>query len=163
MHWGGTAVARVDTEGALDAAAHIPQMRLHEIAPPGTSLIKIDADGYDFKILEGGVAWLQEHLPALLFESYITSDDALASFESLAKRLETAGYRYWVVWDDSGEHLASLDDLDILIDINRFAYRHRKRCRDFGVAQGIHNLDILAVSERDKSSFDEITRAYRSE
>ena len=53
--------------------------RLSSIADEKTRFIKIDKDGYDFKILMNCIEWLAAAHPAILFEDQIQNADDLDS------------------------------------------------------------------------------------
>ena len=65
-HWGGTAYFKEDDKGV-----NIKTERLCDVADANTCLVKLDTDGYDFKIILDSISWLTKVKPEVLFENEI--------------------------------------------------------------------------------------------
>ena len=73
-------------------------------------LLKIDTDGYDFKILRGGINFISENHPTIFFEYdnlYLSKngDDGLSIFDDFIN----AGYSKALYYDNYGRLLCSAD------------------------------------------------------
>jgi FkbM family methyltransferase len=113
---------------------------------PGFSpdLLKIDTDGYDFKVLRGSENLLRSAKPAIFFEwqpEFLESqgDDPLSIFPWLAER----GYGDLLLYDNLGHSVGILDTSD------RSALKSALAHID---GRTVHYYDILAV-HRDAHSY----------
>lgn len=156
-HWGGTASLATGESGSQ----RFQSLTLREIAPANTCFVKIDTDGFDFPIILGARDWWAQSRTAVLFEAHVDTVADLASAERCIRMLWSLGYRHWIVWDDPGHHVASLQDPDMVIDLHRFLLALKDRSSRFGSARGICNLDVLALHDKDSDVFGQITAAYR--
>lgn len=152
-HWGGTASF---TEG--DFAAQVQSTRLCDLADAATCFVKLDTDGYDFRILEDSLTWLSNARPAVLFESQIRSREDLEGANKLFASMMNIGYSHFVVWDDPGFHLLSTSSLDILTDLNRYLFKVWER----DVRRSICNYDVLCLHEDDKDLYAGIARDWKT-
>lgn len=153
-HWGGTARFEPDTQ-----SSGTPSMTLAEAADKDTRFVKIDTDGFDFKILSSSLGWFQEvgH-PALFWENQITTPEELASADRLFSELQGIGYKYFVVWDDAGFHLLSTDSLAVLQDLNRYVFKVWINKAHISV----YNYDVLGLHERDLDIYVQVRDWYRA-
>jgi FkbM family methyltransferase len=148
-HWGGTAFLQQQ----LESNEHqIATCRLRDLAGDGACMIKLDTDGFDFKILLDSIDWFARTKPGLLFENQIRSSEDFNLANKVYSELQAAGYSYFVVWDDAGYHMVSTQSLEVLTDLNRYLYN---------VNQGkghisIYNYDVLCVQERDLDVFNSV-------
>lgn len=153
-HWGGTGSFREEVNGE----SRINTERLSNIADKNTSFIKLDTDGYDFKILIDNLDWLAEVRPAILFENQIQNSRDLSDSNELLTQLIQIGYRYFVVWDDPGFHLVSTTSLDVLLDMNRYLYKVWQNNKH----QSIYNYDVLCLHQTDEDIYKDICAWYKS-
>jgi FkbM family methyltransferase len=75
-----------------------------------SKLLKIDTDGYDLKIIRGGLNYIKEVKPMIFFEYdpiffEEQGDDTLAEF----RRLKGLGYKDAVLYDNQGKLILSTD------------------------------------------------------
>jgi FkbM family methyltransferase len=153
-HWGGTARFEANSQ-----SPGTPSMTLAEAADSDTRLVKIDTDGFDFRIIASSLGWFQDvgH-PALFWENQITTQDELASSDLLFSKLQDIGYKYFVVWDDAGFHLVSTDSLAVLQDLNRYLFKVWTNQAHISV----YNYDVLAVHEQDLDIYAQVKDWYRA-
>lgn len=152
-HWGGTAFFQESSEEKLK----IPTTRLCNIADANTCFIKIDTDGYDFKILIDSLEWLAHVHPAIIFENQIRDEQDLGLADYLFEHLVEIGYRFFVVWDDQGFHLVSTSSLDVLADLNYYMLRVFQNDGH----KSIYNYDVLCLHEADKDIYLNVREWYK--
>jgi FkbM family methyltransferase len=91
-------------------------------------LVKIDTDGYDLKIIRGGLDFIQKTHPVLFFEFdryFLTQvhDDGISTLQQLAD----LGYSAIVFYDNSGRLLVSLSLNNIQAIKQLYQYTYKKR------------------------------------
>ncbi len=153
-HWAGTAAL----SGATQHARTIPTQPISQIATESTRFIKIDTDGFDFKIIAASIDWLQISHPALLFEDQIRNQTDLQSANQTFVSLEKIGYTFFIVWDDPGLHIVSTTSLATIQDLNGYLFQlwsHDTR-------RAIHNYDVLCLHNADADVFDAINAQCRA-
>lgn len=153
-HWGGTARFEPNSQ-----SSGTPSMTLAELTERDTRFVKIDTDGFDFKIIASSLRWFQEvgH-PMLFWENQITTQEELAWSDLLFSQLQDIGYKYFVVWDDAGFHLVSTDSLAVLQDLNRYLLKVWINQAHISV----YNYDVLAVHEKDLDIYGQVREWYRA-
>jgi len=153
-YWGGTASFHEST----DIGKEVITRRLGDMADEKTCFVKIDTDGFDFRIIDNSIDWLALVRPGVLFENQIrTTADLAASNRTLAK-LQRGGYAFFVVWDDAGLHVLSTESLQALTDLNRYLFK---------IWQGegrspINNYDVLCLHRRDEDVYGSINEWCKS-
>ena len=156
-HWGGTA----SLAEAVAGGQVFKSRRLEEIAPRDTCFVKIDTDGFDFRIIVAARDWWAASMAGVLFESQVDTPGDLESAREAIRQMWDLGYRHWTVWDDPGHHVACLQELDAVIDLHRFLLSLQQRSLRCGVARGIYNFDVLALHDRDVDVFEQVCMRYR--
>ncbi|HXG27925.1 MAG TPA: FkbM family methyltransferase [Nevskiales bacterium] len=152
QYWGGTAYF-VESPGA----AGIATRTLSEVAGDTACFVKIDTDGFDFRIIAASLSWLARVQPGVLFENTIRKLQDLQDAEDTFARLADAGYAHYVVWDDTGLHMLSTSSLREIADLNRYLYK----IWSYDGRRSIYNYDVLCLSERDRDVYDLVTCWYR--
>lgn len=147
-HWGGTA----NFLEAGDSKKQTKSERLCDVADSNTCFVKIDTDGYDFKILRSSLKWLGNVQPAIFYENWLRHAADFADAEALYPELMQLGYGYFILWDDSGFHLVSTSSLDTLTDLNRYLFKHKK----------MDYYDILCLHQKDKDVYMKIHEWYKN-
>lgn len=110
-------------------------------------LLKIDTEGYDFKIIEGAQRFLTKAKPVVFFEydpSFYAPD--LRAGIATVRILVDLGYTRFIVYDNRGNFMLSLSDENVaerFLDLNAFLASHRR----FGTA--VHYLDVCAFHAED--------------
>lgn len=61
------------------------------------NLIKLDVDGLEFEILQGGSQTLRRHLPVVLYETNLWNDEMRNAAQNIEKFLLNLGYRIYKV------------------------------------------------------------------
>lgn len=148
-HWGGTAYFKEENKNV-----RIKTERLCDLANENTCLVKLDTDGYDFKIILDGISWFSQTKSSILFENQIRSPQELEDANRVYQELTAIGYKYFIVWDDPGFHLLSTSSLDILFNLNRYLFKvwERKNYRT------ICNYDVLCLHENDKDLYESLNQ-----
>jgi FkbM family methyltransferase len=153
-HWGGTA----SFHEKAGAGTQQKSQRLSDVADTTTCFVKIDTDGFDFKILRGCLSWLREVQPGFLFECELGNRDKLAEADTLYDELKSAGYIYFTVWDDQGFHLVSTTSLEVLRDLNNYLLKnslHQGR-------RAFSNYDVLCLHQKDDDVHGSIQKWYKA-
>jgi FkbM family methyltransferase len=132
-HWGGTAAL---TEGPSAARS----MLLSEIAPADTAFVKIDTDGFDYRIINGALDWLQTVRPVVMWEVDVRSEADVTDADSVVANLAEIGYARFLVWDDPGDLLTQTDDPAVVKALHRYLLRQH-----LSGAPRIYNYDVLAI------------------
>jgi hypothetical protein len=134
----------------------IKTKRLCEIADSKVCFVKTDTDGFDFQILISSLDWLQHSCPGVLFENQIFSEADLENANYLYEQLWKIGYRFYIVWDDSGLHIVSTNDLDTLIRLNYYLFKASQQKSPMR----IYNFDVLCLCENDQDVYTYINQWY---
>lgn len=105
------------------------------------NFIKIDTDGFDFKVLRSGMDFIKAHHPSLYFEwdrAFLEAqgEDYLSIFANLAE----CGYKEAVIFDNFGSLLCvvAIDDMRNLALLMQYT-AHSK--------QNIYYFDVLLFGE----------------
>jgi len=154
QHWGGTA----SFHEKAGAGPQQKSQRLSDVADATTCFVKIDTDGFDFKILRSSLSWLQEVRPGCLFECQIGTPAELVEADVLCAELQAAGYLYFTVWDDRGFHLVSTNSLGVLHDLNRYLLNNMTQHGHRAVSY----YDVLCLHQKDEEVHHNIRDWYRS-
>jgi FkbM family methyltransferase len=150
---GGTASFGEEPEGKLK----IKTERLKDIADEKTCFIKIDTDGYDFRILLDSIGWMASVHPAILFEDWIRNTEDLNCANELFVQLKNVGYVYFIIWDDPGFYLLSTTSLEVLKDLNRYLLKIAQNNGHKSIA----NYDVLCLHNQDQDVYKSICDWYR--
>ena len=154
-HWGGTAHFQPDSK----ASGHlIKTKRLREVVDENVTFIKIDTDGFDFKIISDSLDYLQQNLPAILFEVGIRNLNDLESADDTFSKLRTIGYTHFLIWDDAGFYLSYTCSLQTLKDFNRYLFKIWSYEQ---TTKSISNYDVLCLKAKDSDICNLILDYYR--
>ncbi|MEI8373981.1 MAG: FkbM family methyltransferase [Planctomycetota bacterium] len=126
---GGLPVRRLESILRVHPQFEVPQ------------LVKIDTDGYDFRIILSHLPFLLTRKPVLFFE-YIV--DARPSYEQSLECIDALirlGYEQFFVFDNFGNFLLSTTTRDTLRDLNLYLLSNAM----FGTA--VNYLDICAIPD----------------
>jgi FkbM family methyltransferase len=117
-----------------------------------TNLLKVDTDGYDYKVIRGAGELLRAARPAIYFElspwhlRTVGGEEPLSVFGLL----ESLGYRRALLYDNQGYPLAGVDTADQALLAQLLNYASLKRHFYF---------DVLALHATYAADFDEFVRA----
>jgi FkbM family methyltransferase len=118
-------------------------------------LLKIDAEGFDFRIIQNASEWLQVARPVIFFEynPTFTLNDPIAGPATI-NCLGDIGYEYFLYFDNFGNYLTSLrvDEQDHMIDLHAYLLSNQR----FGIV--VYYFDICAVHRDDASLVSAIRR-----
>lgn len=111
------------------------------IDPDRIQLIKIDTDGYDFKILHSNEELIKQYKPNIYFEYDINFNDSDATDAlNLVLLLETLGYTL-VIYDNFGNLMDSIEN-NHSIRMRRYNHWLRTSINNGG---GVYYLDVFAT------------------
>ena len=155
-HWKGTAAFQEKSEDTMQVKTE----RLEDVADNDTCFIKSDTDGYDFKILMSSLNWIEKVKSALLFENHLGNSGDFSDSDKLITELDSIGYKYFIVWDDTGLHMVSTDNIQVIKDLNRYLFKMWSVVNN--EIKGIYNYDVLCLHKRDQDIFDNVSEWYRT-
>jgi FkbM family methyltransferase len=153
FHWGGTAEWKEDT-----STTPVHTEKIHNMTKESVCFIKSDTDGYDFKILLASLPWLAIQKPALLIESQIREQKDFDTQVRLLDELSNIGYDNFIVWDDTGNHLLSTNESQVISDISRQKLNSSLN----GGLKISSNFDICCFHIQDIDVYQTVTNYYRS-
>ncbi len=115
-------------------------------------LLKLDTDGFDFPILIQSAAVLAQLKPVLFFE-YDPSFSPQGNAEAGAAiaTLEALGYRHYLVYDNFGNFLMSVDNPARFQELNIYLRSNRQ----YGQV-AVHYFDVCACHADDRALFEAI-------
>lgn len=107
-------------------------------------LLKIDTDGYDFRIIRKSINEIKVIKPVLFFEYDLHFYENAVDEAMLALRdLVAGGYKHFIVYDNFGNYLLSTDDIAIFNDLNIYLNLNKK------YKQIVYYLDVCAFHTDD--------------
>jgi FkbM family methyltransferase len=119
-----------------NASAHIEVKKLDDLAKDNNlkniKLLKIDTDGFDFKILRGGFQFIKEQTPVIFFEydaDYLEEQGENGT--DIFNSLHELGYNAAIFYDNYGKMLLSLNIDNAQLITQLYSYM-RKREGAFG-------------------------------
>lgn len=148
---GSFETARIQNQGAAGSTGSLNLVTLdsflgEEPKFKNAKLLKTDTDGYDLKIIRGGLGYIEAAKPVLFFE-YDTvflaeqHEDGLATL----KILESLGYRDAMFYDNSGRFLLSAD----LSDHRQIAQLHNLIDRNYRTPFPFYDIVLFHQEDKD--------------
>jgi FkbM family methyltransferase len=155
-HWGGTAHFEA---GSDRNQLSIATKKLRDVVDDKVVFIKIDTDGFDYKIINDSLDYLKEKLPSIIFEGMIRSSADLEQANEVLVKLIEIGYTHFLIWDDPGFFITSTNSLATLKDLNRYlfaiwSFEQTKK--------SISNYDILCLKADDADICHQIREYYEA-
>jgi FkbM family methyltransferase len=128
-------------------------------------LVKIDVDGYDFRVLRGGVDFIKRAQPVLFFEQ----DPALLEAagedpDEVWTWLKAAGYTDVFLYDNVGYWVGAfaLDDHGLLSQLNAYARQRPGSYYDVAAFAARHFQLRQALATSEKAFYGALTAASRT-
>ena len=126
------------------AAGRLPVRRLESIlrAHPqfeSPQLVKIDTDGYDFRIILSHLPFLSTRKPVLFFEYIVDARPSCEQSLECIDALIRVGYEQFLVFDNFGHFLLSTTSRDTVRELNQYLLSNAM----FGTA--VNYFDICAI------------------
>lgn len=123
------------------------------------AFIKIDTDGYDYKVLNSSKEVIQSQKPIILFELQIENNTQLTGYIESLKFLEGNGYEHFYVFDNYGQLILKSENRVKIIELVEYiGMQDNKRG-----TRTIFYLDILASTKRDSGILISAIESYKSE
>ncbi|WP_104732499.1 FkbM family methyltransferase [Helicobacter salomonis] len=122
------------------------------------NFIKIDTDGFDFKIIRGAEQTLQKFKPALFFEWDHTCLSAQGEVSTgIFPLLNKFGYEQLIIFDNYGNLVCTLSSKDILnlsllMDYTRYSQQNL-----------VPFFDVLAIHKDSLFCFEDYKKIYDSQ
>jgi hypothetical protein len=86
----------------------------------------------------------------------LTDEGRLQAADSLIGELSRIGYRYFIVLDDIGLHLASTTDTAVVCGLNRYLSKTLSAAEE----RALYNYDLLCLPAADEDIFNAVTAFY---
>lgn len=116
-----------------------------------SKLIKIDTDGFDFLILQHALSEIKRMHPVLFWEHDICFDKkGEQDAEMVLKSLADLGYTYFIVYDNFGNFLMSLEDVSKFKELHLYLLSNKYHSRI------IPYFDVCAIHQDDGAIYSEI-------
>lgn len=161
----GNGTARIEFNVGEDQSPEIQFISYKNIMAakndlPQTKLIKIDTDGYDFKIIIDSIAEFKAEQAVIFFEFDPSCVDELNKNEwrDAIESLINAEFNLFIVYDNFGNYLVSFDACQIPMFENlvTFLFQSKK----FG--GGVYYYDIATFLENDRDIFEGLVNLEKS-
>lgn len=107
-------------------------------------VLKIDTDGYDFKILKGATKYLQNIKPLIFLEyDSVFLEDQNDSGLDLFSYLQNHGYRAALFYDNYGRFLVSTEGLDSMLvrQLHGYIHKHKGAFQYYDICL-FHEVDL---------------------
>lgn len=133
----------------------IDQLYEEEPCIASSKLLKIDTDGFDLKIIRGGLKYIADKMPVLFFEYDREFLDANADDGiSTLKTLQNIGYTFMLIYDNYGKLLLSLTEKDFHLFSQLDEYIKGKKA-------AFQYYDICFIHQKDEELFRTIDEKER--
>jgi len=152
VHWGGTAYID-EFVHETSSISDLPTITMETISETPPSFIKCDTDGFDLKIISGGLGFLSANHCGLLFENTIRDHSDVEESNKILGALHEIGYSDFIVWDDPGRLMLHTKDIESLYQLNRYMYEcwdGTSRFPERNAVRYICNFDILCIHRDDE-------------
>ena len=127
---------------------------------PEVRLVKIDTDGFDFKIILGSMKQISANHPILFVEFDPSFSPKNEKHEALIamNALIDAGYIHYIIFDNYGNYMFSFSEgaVDRFRDL--FCFLEQSRYSGAGVIY----LDVCCFAEKDTDIFFQLVKAERT-
>jgi FkbM family methyltransferase len=126
---------------------------------PEVRLVKIDTDGFDFRIIAGSIDQMAASLPVLFFEfdpSFSPKNDKYEALGAMAA-LNGAGYLHYVIYDNYGNYIFSFSEHAAERFEDLFCFLEQSR----NSGGRIEYLDACCFAEKDKDIFLQLVATER--
>jgi len=123
------------------------------LAGADTKLIKIDTDGFDFKIIKANLDYFSEQKPILFFESEFLAPQNHVEYIETFKGLFNAGYSYYIFWSARGNFVMEMNDLEGIKKLHNLLFRQEKLILT-------DSYDIAALHQEDKDVYDKVLNYF---
>jgi FkbM family methyltransferase len=134
----------------VDGAGGLNSQTLDELIAPQrygeVRLIKSDVDGYDFDVIQSGLAILRVAQPILFFECQYFNAQQKQGFHDLFQTLEAQGYANWAVFDNYGALMMETSGIQPLNGLLDYVWVQNAG----GSARTIYYFDVLAFHDKDR-------------
>ncbi len=112
-------------------------------AGSAVSLIKSDTDGFDWSVLNSGMAMIAGIMPMLFFECEAGKQgEHVGDYASLFDRLQQTGYQHFFVFDNFGAFVCETPDCTVLQGLLEYVAAQNRN----SLHRTMYYFDVLAVS-----------------
>lgn len=153
-HHRGT--ARV-VDGPARPGDAILQLRLGDVRGDGVELVKIDADGWDFKIIEGSIEWIGKQQPILYYEAEVDTPGELEHASRVVESCRLVGYTSAILWDDAGCLVCATDRFEDVGDL----FRYLLECRSQPAQQRLFAFNVGLFHGNDRAIYEQVAAYFR--
>ena len=119
------------------------------------ALLKTDVDGFDWDVIRSSYELLS-HNPYIFFECQYDNDEQLKNYKELFKELQVIGYSKFAFFDNYGNYICTLNDLDRAHEL--LSYIERQNF--YKSTRTIYYYDVLVYSSNKVNETKQIIDEY---
>lgn len=152
--------ASADLQQEIISIATYKELLASNTDLPEVQLVKIDTDGFDFKIIFGSVNQISVSHPILFIEFDPSFSPKNEKYEALSAMdaLIDVGYIHYVIFDNFGNYMFSFSERAAEKFRDLFCFLEQSRYSGAGVVY----LDVCCFAEKDTDIFDQLVEAERA-
>lgn len=151
----------IDSQLAEESFITYHQVLESNLDLPEVRLVKIDTDGFDFKIILRSINQLAKNKPIIFFEfdpsfsPKYEKDEALNAINALVY----GGYAHYIIYDNFGNYLFSLSENVVEAFKDIYSFLHQSAESGGG---SIVYFDVCCFSQSDEDIFRQLVKIERS-
>ena len=151
IHWGGTAFFKESNIENKNLTKKISEISTNP------SLIKIDTDGHDYKIINSNLDYIKIQNPILIFEIQIENNNDFNDISNLLFNLTSIGYTNFSLFDDQGFCIINTNDIKYINMLNNYILN---QSMNKIIRKSISNYDICCFHNSEQDLFDSFSNIY---
>lgn len=140
-HNGGNQMLETNDESGVRGVTLAEALNEKNIKPEDVKLIKIDTDGFDWRVIKSGGGILRDIKPLLYFEHEILSEESYLGYYDLAEYLQDNGYDCFFVFDNFGNFIGN-GTKDFYLNLTTYLMRQFK----YKTGRTIEYFDVVACN-----------------
>ena len=118
------------------------------------SLIKIDTDGHDYKIINSNLDYIKIQNPILIFEIQIENNNDFNDISNLLLNLTSIGYTNFSLFDDQGFCIIHTNGIKYINMLNNYMLN---QSMSKIIRKSISNYDICCFHQSENDIFNTFT------
>ena len=130
---------------------------LLDIEVKSLSLIKVDVDGYDWDVIDSGMASIEAVSPIIFFEYFIGDIHQKQGYQATMINLKSLGYDNFAIFDNYGQFIVRTTDLYIVLQLGEYLWRQNQPVS----ARTFYYFDLLLWKSRSDDIVDAALEDYK--
>jgi FkbM family methyltransferase len=119
-------------------------------------LLKTDVDGFDYDVINSASSIIENSRPYIFFELQNDNESQYAEYLKTLKKLESAGYTDWFIFDNFGSLMFKAPDIRAIEQIMSYVWN-----QNIGRStRTVYYVDVLAVQKSDTGFIEEVLKSY---